>query len=136
MHLVKNFAIAAAMAALLTAADAAAQGPAPAVGAAPPPAAMTPGQPTVKWALDPDDEWLGMPAGKGREQVFYTCPRCHSLMLVRQQGLDRATWDETLDWMVREQKMDPMDPNDRALALDYLAEWFGPDRKALKQQKR
>jgi cytochrome c len=61
--------------------------------------------------------------------VFYTCPACHSLMLVTQQGLSRAVWDETLDWMVQQQKMEPMDPKDRALALDYLATWYGPDRK-------
>jgi hypothetical protein len=24
-----------------------------------------------------------------------------------------------------------MDPKDRELSLDYLSEWYGPDRKAL-----
>jgi cytochrome c len=98
----------------------------PAKGAAAPP---------VKWAVDPDDEWQGLPEGPGREQVFYTCPACHSLMMVRQQGLSRDVWEETLDWMVKEQKMDPMDPKDRELALDYLAKWYGPDRKALNRTK-
>ncbi len=91
--------------------------------------------PPVKWAVDPDDEWQGLPEDSGREQVFYACPACHSLMMVRQQGLSREVWDETLDWMVKEQKMEPMDPKDRALALDYLAKWYGPDRKALNRKK-
>ena len=127
--------IAALLVALSATGAALAQSPAPTVGAAPTPSVMRPGAPTVKWAVDPDDEWLGMPAGPGREVVFYSCPACHSLMMVRQQGLDRATWDETLDWMVAEQKMDPLDPKDRKLALDYLSEWFGPDRKALNRKK-
>ena len=91
--------------------------------------------PAVKWAVDPGDEWQGLPEDVGREQVFYTCPACHSLMMVRQQGLSRDVWDETLDWMVKEQKMDPMDTQDRELALDYLAKWYGPDRKALNRKK-
>ncbi|HEX9702278.1 MAG TPA: hypothetical protein VGA19_05460 [Rhodospirillales bacterium] len=102
----------------------------PAVAAAAEPATSTTA-PTVKWAVDPDDEWQGLPAGAGREPVFYTCSACHSLMMVRQQGLSRDVWDETLTWMVEEQKMDPMDPKDRELSLNYLSEWYGPDRKAL-----
>lgn len=135
MPLMKS-ALIVALPVLLTAATAAfAQSPAPAVGTGSGPPAVRAGVPTVKWAVDPDDEWQGLPDGAGREVVYYTCGVCHSLMWVRQQGLDKATWDETLDWMVAEQQMDPMDPKERTLAIDYLAEWFGPDRKALTRKK-
>ncbi|MFQ5775563.1 MAG: hypothetical protein ACE5GS_13665 [Kiloniellaceae bacterium] len=81
-------------------------------------------------ATDPADEaFEGLPAGPGREQVFYTCRACHSLALVKQQGLSRDFWDETLVWMVDEQEMEPPEPEDRKLILDYLSKYYGPDRK-------
>lgn len=76
------------------------------------------------------DEWEGLPAGEGREEVFATCGACHSLMLVVQQGLSRERWDETLDYMVEEQEMAAREPAERKLILDYLARFYGQDRRA------
>jgi cytochrome c len=73
------------------------------------------------------DEYDGLPEGLGREKVFYACQACHSLAIVKQQGLDRESWDETLVWMVEEQGMGPLDPEERKLVLDYLATHFGRD---------
>jgi len=75
---------------------------------------------------DPDLALL--PKGKGREEVFYTCSVCHSIKLVVQQGLDRYSWEETLEWMVEEQEMDRLDEENQQLVLDYLSEYFGIDR--------
>ena len=72
-----------------------------------------------------EEHWQGLPAGLGREEVFYACQACHSLAIVKQQGLDRETWDEALVWMVEEQEMEPLDPEDRKLVLDYLDTHFG-----------
>jgi cytochrome c len=73
-----------------------------------------------------EKDWQGLPSGPGREEVFYTCNACHSLMLVTQQGMSRARWDETLDWMVEEQGMNEIeDVAIRDLILDYLAKHFG-----------
>ncbi len=75
------------------------------------------------------DDWQGLPPGPGREEVFYTCKACHSLMLVKQQGMNRENWDETLEWMVEEQGMDEID--DQAMRdriLDYLALHYGSER--------
>ena len=74
-----------------------------------------------------EEDWQGLPAGLGREEVFYQCQACHSLAIVKQQGLDRESWDESLVWMVEEQEMEPLDPEDRNLVLDYLATHFGRD---------
>jgi len=74
-----------------------------------------------------EEDWQGLPAGLGREAVFYACQACHSLAIVKQQGLDRDTWDETLVWMVEEQEMGPLDLEDRKLVLDYLATHYGVD---------
>ncbi|AGA91667.1 cytochrome c2 [Thioflavicoccus mobilis 8321] len=72
-------------------------------------------------------DWDGLPPGPGREVVYFTCTACHSIRMVTQQGLSRRRWDDTLDWMVEEQGMDPIeDLATRDLILDYLTEHFGP----------
>ena len=76
------------------------------------------------------DEWEGLPAGNGREEVFGLCSACHSLKLVVQQGLSRPRWEDVLDWMVEEQEMEAPEPADRKLMLDYLARFYGHDRRA------
>lgn len=82
-----------------------------------------------------DDEYLGLPGAPGREEVVAYCAACHSLKLVVQQGLDRERWDELLVWMVKEHGMPELDPSDRKLVLDYLAEHVGPEdqKERLKQ---
>lgn len=71
-------------------------------------------------------DWQGLPPGPGREEVFYTCNGCHSLMIVTQQGMNRSRWDETLDWMIEEQGMAEIaDQATRDLILDYLTTHFG-----------
>jgi cytochrome c len=72
-----------------------------------------------------EEDWQGLPAGLGREEVFYACQACHSLAIVKQQGLDWDSWDESLTWMVEEQEMDRLGPEDRTLILDYLTTYFG-----------
>ena len=75
-----------------------------------------------------EDEWNGLPAGAGREDVFYLCGACHSLAIVKQQGLNRAGWDETLVWMVEEQGMPELEADEHRAILDYLSRFYGPDR--------
>ena len=71
-------------------------------------------------------KWQGLPPGPGREDVFYRCKSCHSLMIVKQQGLSRGAWDESLDWMVEEQGMPPIEVDAvRNRILDYLSSHFG-----------
>jgi cytochrome c len=75
---------------------------------------------------DDSTKWQGLPPGPGREDVFYRCKACHSLMIVKQQGLSRDAWDESLEWMVEEQGMSPFEgENTRNRILDYLSVHFG-----------
>ena len=74
-----------------------------------------------------EDEFEGLPPGPGQEETFYACAACHSIRLVTQQGLSRERWDETLEWMVEEQEMDPLEPEERALVLDYLSNFITPE---------
>lgn len=67
----------------------------------------------------------GLPPGAGQAEVFASCSACHSLMLVKQQGLSRERWTQTLEWMVEEQGMDELSPQRFEIILDYLSEHFG-----------
>lgn len=73
------------------------------------------------------EDWGGLKPGKGRDVVFYACQACHSLAIVKQQGLSRPWWDQTLTWMVEDQGMPELDEEDRALVLDYLTANYGPE---------
>ena len=77
-----------------------------------------------------EDDWDGLPPGAGREEVYYACQSCHSLSIVKQQGLDRQSWDESLVWMVEEQGMPELETEERDLILDYLSSFYGVDRAA------
>jgi cytochrome c len=70
-----------------------------------------------------------VPPGAGREEVFYLCQACHSLAIVKQQGLNRESWDETLTWMVEEQEMPEMEPEERTLIVEYLATYYSQKRR-------
>lgn len=87
-------------------------------------------------SVDDEQDWQGLPPGKGREETFYMCGPCHSLKLVTQQGLSALRWDEAIDWMIEEQEMPPLDAADRTLIVDYLARFYGEDRKARGGPKR
>ena len=87
---------------------------------------------------DPESEqeqtlFRGMPNAEGRLEVFGFCGSCHSIDLVLQQGLSRPVWEDVLVEMVQDQEMAPLQPDIRVKVLDYLEEYYGPDRKARKQ---
>ncbi len=82
-----------------------------------------------------EDEYQGLPPGAGRDEVFGLCGPCHSMKLVMQQGLSRSTWEEVLEFMVEEQEMAELEPEDEVLVLDYLAKFYGPDRRARRMRR-
>lgn len=76
----------------------------------------------------PSEDWDGLPAGDGREEVFYTCQACHSLAIVKQQGLTKQSWHETLVWMIEEQGMGDPGSDDLDKMASYLAQHYGVNR--------
>ena len=86
-------------------------------------------------AVAAEDEHQGLPPGKGRDEVIGLCGSCHSMKLVTQQGLSRSTWAEVLEFMVEEQEMAELEPEDEVLVLDYLARFYGPDRLARRMRR-
>ncbi len=81
---------------------------------------------STHFGVDSED-WGGLAAGPGREEVYYICQACHSLAIVLQQRLTRASWEETLEWMVEEQGMPEPEPEELSAILDYLGSRLNPD---------
>jgi mono/diheme cytochrome c family protein len=69
-----------------------------------------------------------LPEGKGRDETFYACAACHGTALIKAQGMTRDRWDVMIDWMMERHGMPEIDPADRALIVDYLAQTF-PSRQ-------
>jgi hypothetical protein len=70
-----------------------------------------------------------LPAGEGREEVYYWCSACHSFNLVSRQGLSRSLWDDTLTLMVEKHGMVEPSGDERALLLNYLSSVYPPGKK-------
>ena len=94
-----------------------------------PPGNPPPSRPRPIPALGQEAEFDGLVAGPGAAETFYACAACHSIKLVSQQGLSRDSWIETLQWMVDEQEMEPLPPDEHELILAYLTTFYGPDRR-------
>ena len=67
-------------------------------------------------------------AAKGAAATHAYCTVCHSERIVAQQGLTREDWLETLEYMVDEHGMAPIEGSDFDLVVDYLSTHYGPDR--------
>ena len=64
------------------------------------------------------------PEGPGRDLTGYTCNACHSLAIVKQQGLSRESWEEVIDWMTEEQGLPVLPEPERTVIVDYLSMHF------------
>lgn len=65
-----------------------------------------------------------LPSFAGRDETFGYCIGCHSFKVVGRQGMDRARWDDTLNWMTEKHAMPAPDPEMRKVLLDYLAKAY------------
>jgi hypothetical protein len=72
------------------------------------------------------DELDALPDGPGREESFYSCIACHSFQVVTRQGMSRAMWDDTITLMVERHGMPELQPDEREIIVEYLAEKFPP----------
>lgn len=83
---------------------------------------------SLSWApAGAQDDIDALPEGDGREDVFYICQACHSLMIVQQQRLNHARWDKLLKWMEEEQGLPELPADVRERVLGYLSTAFGED---------
>jgi mono/diheme cytochrome c family protein len=82
-------------------------------------------------AFVPKDERVeDLPAGAGRDETFGMCTACHGFKLVSNQGMSRAQWDDTLNWMTSRHNMPDIQGAERDLILDYLAQHYPPKAPA------
>lgn len=68
--------------------------------------------------------------GKGREIVAAACTLCHTAEIIVASHMSRKTWDTTINWMQETQGLVELEPDIRALILDYLEETQGLDEEA------
>jgi hypothetical protein len=80
-------------------------------------------------ALAEDEGPESFPEGPGRDETFYLCTACHGGALVRQQGMSRELWDESMSWMTERHGMPTLEGEDRRVILDYLTLAFPPRRR-------
>ena len=73
-------------------------------------------------------------AAEGAAVTHAYCTVCHSERIVAQQGLTREDWLETLEYMVDEHGMAPIEGPEFGLIIDYLSTHYGPDRPNLPSQ--
>jgi len=71
-----------------------------------------------------------LPEGPGRATVEKACLQCHSGDMLRQQRLTEKQWTANLDKMIRWGAA--VTDADKAEALHYLVEHFGPDNDAFR----
>ncbi len=71
-------------------------------------------------------DYGGLLPGGGREEAFYACSGCHSVGRIKRSRMSRKQWDATLARLVAEKAVPPLEPDERTMILDYLAEQYGP----------
>lgn len=67
-----------------------------------------------------------LPPSPIRPKVRTACLECHDASIIRQQRLDRKSWQKVLDKMIRWGAL--VEPADREPMLDYFTMNFGPER--------
>ena len=77
--------------------------------------------------FNPQDDYWGLPRSEGYDLVAAYCSACHSLRIVMQQKQNRDGWDYLLTWMVEQQGMGELYPDDRDQVLEYLTREFGQE---------
>jgi hypothetical protein len=68
--------------------------------------------------------------GPGRDIVTAACTQCHTAEIIVASHMSRKTWDTTLTWMQETQGLVELEPDIRALILDYLVLTQGFDDEA------
>lgn len=67
-----------------------------------------------------------LPPDEARGDVFGACTACHSTAIIRRSRFRRDQWDELMTWMTDRHGMNPLEGEQRARIVDYLARHFGP----------
>lgn len=72
-------------------------------------------------AVAETDSASGLIVDEGWQLARAHCGGCHSYRLVTSQRGDASYWQDTIDWMQRTQNLWPIEAQQRAALVDYLA---------------
>ncbi|GEM_PF-1298677 len=86
------------------------------------------------WADEIKISLQNLPEGVGRELVMGNCTVCHSEAIILQNHMGREGWNETINWMQKEQGMWELEEEDRNIILNYLSKYQGVIPKDLTKQ--
>jgi cytochrome c5 len=87
-------------------------------------AALHPGTPAQATAVQPADEFQGLPEGVGRETTARVCTQCHAIGMVTSQKHNRDGWNEVIVRMIEDQGLSASEEELTEISA-YLAEHFG-----------
>ncbi len=82
-------------------------------------------QARIEAAARPTEDETVLAEGEGRGETFGYCTSCHSTALIRRSAFSRQRWDELMDWMSTQHRMNPLEGDLRATIVDYLARHYG-----------
>ncbi|MBK5939113.1 c-type cytochrome [Halochromatium roseum] len=71
----------------------------------------------------------GLPAGEGREAVYFTCRACHALEQFTDRKKSRDQWQAIIEQMIAEKGMIAPEHWAREQMLSYLSTHFGQEEK-------
>lgn len=74
----------------------------------------------------------GFVEGEGLMTVVNNCTNCHSAKLVTQNRMSREGWEATIRWMQETQNLWDLG-NNEPIILDYLANYYAPQKKGRRQ---
>ncbi len=72
-----------------------------------------------------------LPEGEGRDLVIENCTACHTASIIKQNRMNRKEWNETIDWMQKNQGMWELETAERNIILNYLAGHLGKKESSL-----
>jgi cytochrome c5 len=87
-------------------------------------AAVRPATPAQATAVQPADEFAGLPEGVGRETTARVCTQCHAIGMVTSQKHSRDEWNDVIVRMIEDQGLSASEEELTEISA-YLAEHFG-----------
>ena len=84
--------------------------------------------PEERTFLRSDDKYDGLTPGEGRESTFYTFQNCFKIGWIKRQKLTRTEWDLAVDQMLKDCKQEPLEADEKATIVEYLATNYGRRR--------
>lgn len=84
--------------------------------------------PEERTFLRNSDKYEGLVPDVGREETFHTFKGCFKIGWIKRQKLTRTEWELAVDQMAKECSMEPLEAEEKAIIVEYLARNYGRRR--------